>query len=73
MVVRADSDGDRCGGMKILGAGGVPEDRTTLPHQYAVMAGQGVQERGISGGSAPGRLQAVCRYYGQCRSAAWYG
>jgi hypothetical protein len=35
-----------------------PERNTSLPHLFTLMAGQGVPGKGISGGSAPGRLQS---------------
>lgn len=43
--------------LKSCGWIALPEGDTSLPHQYSLMAGQGVPERGISGGSAPGRVQ----------------
>lgn len=53
------SDGERCGGIKMLGAGREPEYGTSLPHQYSLMAGQGVPDcadgvavLGVNGGGA---------------------
>lgn len=34
-----------------------PESGSSLPHQYSLKARQGVPRKGVSGGSAPGRLQ----------------
>lgn len=57
MATRADSDGERCGGIKMSGAGKEPEYGTFLPHQDSLMAGQGVPDcadgvavLGINGG-----------------------
>jgi hypothetical protein len=51
--------GSVAGVMKLLNRCGwqaEPESGASLPHQYSLMAGQGVPGKGISGGSAPGLL-----------------
>lgn len=67
------SDGERCGGIKMLGAGREPEYGTSLPHQYSLMAGQGVPDcaDGVAVlGLMEGGLFDVLSHDGDWRTAA---